>query len=146
VSSGVYWDVKPNINIGPGTYTVIDSDPSTWAQNSQSDYKGITVVKGLAITYAASSKTSSGSSNSTASGATISIRTGNITTGPKVDAAAQSIDAAGGIVGVSKPGDVLDGFAIDVPPVPIQATQHLKSLMLPSPVRRSAAILRRSHR
>jgi len=116
VSSGVYWDVKPNINIGPGTYTVIDSDPSTWAQNSQSDYKGITVVKGLAITYAASSKTSPGSSNSTASSATASFRTGNITTGPEVDAAAQSIDAAGGIVGISKTGDVLDGFAIDVPP------------------------------
>jgi hypothetical protein len=116
VNSGVYWDVKPNINTGPGTYTVVDSDPSTWAQNSQSDYKGITVVKGLAITYAASSKTSPGSSKSTASGATVSIRTGNITTGPEVDAAAQSIDAAGGIVGISKTGDALDGFAIDVPP------------------------------
>jgi hypothetical protein len=116
VSSGVYWDVTPNINIGPGTYTVVDSDPATWAQNSQSENKGITVVKGLAITYAASPGTTTGSSNSTASGSAASIRTGDITTGPEVDAAAHSIDAAGGIVGVSKPGDALDGFAIDVPP------------------------------
>ncbi len=114
VSSGVYWDVTPNIKIGPGSYTIIDSDPSTWAQNSQSDNKGITVVKGLAITYAASTKTSPVSSSSTASGAT-AYRTGNITTGPEVDVANQSIGAAGGIVGVSKTGDALDGFAIDVP-------------------------------
>ena len=52
VRSGVYWDVKPNTVIGPGTYTVVDSDAATWAQNSQSGNKGITDVKGLAISYA----------------------------------------------------------------------------------------------
>lgn len=47
VRSGVYWDVKPNIVIGSGTYTVIDSDPSTWAQNSQSKGSGIIEVRGV---------------------------------------------------------------------------------------------------
>jgi hypothetical protein len=57
VRSGVYWDVQPNSIIGPGTYTVIDSNPSTWAQNSQSKNLGITDIKGLAVTYAVNSKT-----------------------------------------------------------------------------------------
>jgi hypothetical protein len=28
-----YWYVRPNVTIGPGTYTVIDSSPSTWSYN-----------------------------------------------------------------------------------------------------------------
>jgi len=51
VRSKVYWDASPNTVIGPGTYTVIDSDTSTWSQNSQSNGAGITDVKGDAITY-----------------------------------------------------------------------------------------------
>ena len=29
-----YWNTRPNVTLPAGTYTVIDSDPSTWAQNS----------------------------------------------------------------------------------------------------------------
>lgn len=41
-----YWDVTPNIKLGPGTYTVIDSDTSTWAQNSETNNQGMFIVKG----------------------------------------------------------------------------------------------------
>jgi hypothetical protein len=51
VRNGVYWDVHPNTVIDPGEYRVVDSDPSTWAQNLESDNSGITDVKGYAITY-----------------------------------------------------------------------------------------------
>jgi hypothetical protein len=51
VRNGVYWDVHPNTVIDPGEYKVVDSDPSTWAQNLESDNSGITDVKGYAITY-----------------------------------------------------------------------------------------------
>jgi len=40
------WDVRPNVTLSPGTYTIIDSDPSTWSQNSQSNNVGMSVVKG----------------------------------------------------------------------------------------------------
>ena len=46
VRNGVYWDVHPNTVIDPGEYRVVDSDPSTWAQNLESDNSGITDVKG----------------------------------------------------------------------------------------------------
>ena len=39
-----YWDVLPNIEIPAGTYTVIDSDPSTWSYNSQSNGCGFTNI------------------------------------------------------------------------------------------------------
>jgi hypothetical protein len=45
----------------------------------------------------------------------IPARTGDIKTGAKVDAVSQSINTAGGMISVSKPGDPLDGFVIDVP-------------------------------
>jgi len=32
----VYWYVRPDITIGPGVYTVIDSEPSTWSWTSAS--------------------------------------------------------------------------------------------------------------
>ena len=44
------------------------------------------------------------------------VRTGDITTGPKVDLASQSVDSSGGTIAVSRPGDPLDGFVINVPP------------------------------
>lgn len=34
--NGVYWVARPGITLPPGTYTVIDSDPATLAQNSAS--------------------------------------------------------------------------------------------------------------
>ena len=45
--SNVYWDVTPNVVIPAGTYTVIDSDPATWSQNSQSNGQGMSTVKGI---------------------------------------------------------------------------------------------------
>jgi len=42
-----YWVVKPNIVIPPGTYTVIDSDPSTWAQNAETGGAGMSAGKGI---------------------------------------------------------------------------------------------------
>jgi hypothetical protein len=41
-----YWNVAPNTTLPAGTYTVIDSDPATWAQNSQSGGSGFTRVEG----------------------------------------------------------------------------------------------------
>lgn len=39
-----YWECVPNIIIPAGTYTVVDSDPATWAQNFWSDYRGMTSI------------------------------------------------------------------------------------------------------
>ena len=36
-----YWTVLPKVTLPPGTYTVVDSNPSTWAQNDQSARKGM---------------------------------------------------------------------------------------------------------
>lgn len=44
-----YWEVTPNMVIPAGTYTIVDSDPATWAQNAQSGGKGFAIVKGYAI-------------------------------------------------------------------------------------------------
>ena len=46
------WIVEPNATVKPGTYTIIDSDPATWAQNAQSGGRGHAVVKGHAATAA----------------------------------------------------------------------------------------------
>lgn len=40
-----YWDVFPNIVVPAGTYTIIDSDPGTWAQNDDSGGRGMSEVK-----------------------------------------------------------------------------------------------------
>ncbi|MBI5583572.1 MAG: hypothetical protein HY892_07090 [Deltaproteobacteria bacterium] len=40
------WEVFPKVVIPAGTYTVIDSDPATWAQNSASGGRGMCFVKG----------------------------------------------------------------------------------------------------
>jgi len=42
-----YWMVRPNIVIPPGTYTVLDSDPSTWAQNSETGGAGMSWGSGI---------------------------------------------------------------------------------------------------
>ncbi len=39
-----YWAVKPDITLPAGTYTVIDSDPSTWSYNGESKGCGFTTV------------------------------------------------------------------------------------------------------
>jgi len=47
---GVYWDATPNIDLGPGTYTIDDSDPSTWSYTIYSGNQGFSIVKGYPIT------------------------------------------------------------------------------------------------
>jgi len=41
------WVVTPNVVIPPGNYTVIDSDPSTWAQNTETRGAGMAWGKGI---------------------------------------------------------------------------------------------------
>jgi hypothetical protein len=43
------------------------------------------------------------------------VRTGDINTGNKVPETTQSIDSSGGMLSISKPGDPMNGFVIDVP-------------------------------
>ncbi len=45
--SGVYWTAQPSVTIPAGTYTVIDSDPSTWSQNSETGGNGIANAHGI---------------------------------------------------------------------------------------------------
>lgn len=42
-----YWTARPMVELPAGSYTVIDSDPGTWAQNSQSGGQGFTRVETL---------------------------------------------------------------------------------------------------
>jgi hypothetical protein len=49
------WTAQPNIVLGPGTYTVVDSDPSTWSQNSLTKNQGMVFdVKGIKTSSMAS--------------------------------------------------------------------------------------------
>lgn len=45
----VNWECKPNTRIPAGTYTVIDSDVSTWSQNEKSGRRGFSLVTGRPI-------------------------------------------------------------------------------------------------
>ncbi|HKK32759.1 MAG TPA: hypothetical protein VJ934_04270 [Desulfomicrobiaceae bacterium] len=40
-----YWTARPMVVLPAGTYTVIDSDPGSWAQNRQSKGKGFTKIE-----------------------------------------------------------------------------------------------------
>ena len=42
-----YWFVRPNVEIKPGSYTVIDSDKATWSQNSGSAGAGFVEIRGI---------------------------------------------------------------------------------------------------
>ena len=42
----VNWECNPNVSIPAGTYTVVDSDPTTWAHNRKSGGMGMTIIKG----------------------------------------------------------------------------------------------------
>ncbi len=46
VNSRVYWEARPSVVIPAGRYQVIDSDPSTWAQNSGTGGLGIVRIMG----------------------------------------------------------------------------------------------------
>ena len=43
----VYWVANPDLTIPAGSYTVIDSDPGTWAQNAESGGRGMTWASGI---------------------------------------------------------------------------------------------------
>jgi hypothetical protein len=43
------WVARPQVVLKPGTYTVVDSHPDSWAQNAQSNHQGIVVVKGCSV-------------------------------------------------------------------------------------------------
>ena len=45
--ANAYWVVHPNVVIPPGTYTVIDSSPGTWSQNSETGGRGMGWGKGI---------------------------------------------------------------------------------------------------
>ncbi len=42
-----YWAVSPDAKLLPGEYTIIDSDPSTWSQNSETGGRGVVWVWGI---------------------------------------------------------------------------------------------------
>ena len=48
-SKNLNWEAAPDTLIPPGTYTVIDSDPATWAQNAASNNAGMTHVEGVRV-------------------------------------------------------------------------------------------------
>ena len=41
-----YWECSPGVTLPAGTYTIVDSNPATWAQNSGSQGSGHTRVEG----------------------------------------------------------------------------------------------------
>ena len=43
------WIAEPNVTLPAGEYTIIDSEPSTWSQNSASGNRGMSAVKGYPI-------------------------------------------------------------------------------------------------
>lgn len=49
VNNKVYWEIRPNITLPAGSYKVIDSDPTTWAQNSGSSGYGMVRIRGIEI-------------------------------------------------------------------------------------------------
>jgi tetratricopeptide (TPR) repeat protein len=53
--SNAYWNAAPNVTLPAGTYTVIDSDPATWAQNGGSQGSGHTRVEGYPVSGASNS-------------------------------------------------------------------------------------------
>jgi hypothetical protein len=42
-----YWYTEPLVVLPAGTYTVIDSEPTTWSQNSANGGQGMTLIKGI---------------------------------------------------------------------------------------------------
>jgi hypothetical protein len=79
----------------------------------------ITIVATMVLSGCGTAKTTS-TPNSAASYPSLDqshppIRTGDISTGAKVLETTQSVDSSGSMVAVSKTGDPLDGFVIDVP-------------------------------
>lgn len=45
--TNAYWICTPDFRLEAGTYIVVDSEPTTWSQNAESDHKGITKIEGI---------------------------------------------------------------------------------------------------
>jgi len=79
---------------------------------------GVT-LSSLAFLNACKSGTSPKQTGTTTAAGTSSphqpARTGDINTGAKIEAVTQSVDSSGGYIAVSKAGDPLDGFVINLP-------------------------------
>jgi hypothetical protein len=45
-----FWIGQPNVTLPAGTYTIIDSEPSTWSRNSASGNRGMSTVRGYPTT------------------------------------------------------------------------------------------------
>lgn len=54
------------------------------------------------------------------------VRTGNITLGKRIEVVSQMVDKTGGIIGVDKPGDPLNGFVISVLPDSYSSSRTFK--------------------
>jgi len=54
-----YWTVIPNVTIKAGTYTVVDSNTTTWSYNSSSKNAGFVQIEGDVVTTSSSSVSSS---------------------------------------------------------------------------------------
>lgn len=48
--ANAYWTASPNVLVPAGTYTVVDSDPSTWSWAVDTDGRGITIISGFWMT------------------------------------------------------------------------------------------------
>jgi hypothetical protein len=75
----------------------------------------ITIKAPKGSTSGGNNNNSSSQSSSTTTRPHTPVRTGEITLGPSVDLASQSIASSGGGISISKPGDPLDGLSIGVP-------------------------------
>ena len=42
----LHWTVQPNVNVPPGTYEIVDSEPGTWASNAEMGNRGCAWVFG----------------------------------------------------------------------------------------------------
>ena len=47
-AQNVNWDVFPDIDLQPGYYCIVDSDPSTWSSNEESGGMYFTEIRGTA--------------------------------------------------------------------------------------------------
>lgn len=45
-AGNLVWDASPDVVLPAGTYTVVDSNPATWSQNTGSGGRGFVIVKG----------------------------------------------------------------------------------------------------
>jgi hypothetical protein len=129
VRNGVYWDVHPNTVIDPGEYTVVDSDPSTWAQNLESDNSGITDIKGYIITYVVSKNTTNPATGNTPS---TTQSAGPKNTQPAMDVTADKASATVGQSGGEL--DLKNGAKLVIPAGALSAGANLQLNQVSNPV------------